>query len=697
VALTFTLQLHAQEEHVHGPWCTTHKDFRDLAEKYPQLLDAEKAYNKAVMEKMMQKDGVDEVLTIPVVFHVLHDRGPENISDEQIFDAVNMLNDHFSKSSADTAQVIPEFKDIHANINVQFRLANKAPDGSCTNGINRIATALTDDDRTGRTKFEQWPRHVYLNIWVVRAILSGDNSGFTLGYATLPPGVDEPFLAPFDGIVVLNTTVGTIGTANPSWNTTITHEVGHFLNLFHPWGNGPIGMECGDDDVEDTPQTEGRFGCPSPAQATICQDGVVENYQNYMDYSSCTFMFTEGQKARMRATLDLPVAGRSFLITPAAHEIAGIDQEVPQTCFPSVDFFPSKYYACIGGQVQFIPSIDNASVDTYSWSFTDASQSTSNESNPTVSFTSSGWKSVTLTAGNSAGNDTRTRQWSIYIYNPEESLEAGQIFEQDFINEDSFGGWTIRPANQNSLVENVNWSWSPIGCLDPGSFKVNLFDGSVPETYRFVTPKLNLEGKNGQFISFKYAYATQFDPSFVDVNLTVISTSNCGNTVVPRLNIDTPEEIITGGNFTGVAFEPNNPALWRTASFQISTGQAVDGVQYEFILEADYGVNNFYIDNFTVGSTLVSVEDEGALSSTKLFPNPAKDFAQLEIVLNQFEKVGVRIFDITGKQVQIIQSQMMTAGKNTIRIDTGNLSAGMYTVTVQTGEQNRSLKLMVQP
>lgn len=717
VALICSLQISAQEGHVHGPWCASDVEHEKLKKQYPSIAETEIDYRNELREIQEQmaanRDSDIDVLRIPIVFHVLHDRGSENISDAQVYRAVEMLNEQFRKTGADTTLVIPEFKDVHADARIEFVLANRTPTGECTNGINRIATIMTDDDRTGRNKFEQWPRHVYLNVWVQRDIQgSVPGGGTTLGYAFLPPGVDEPFLAFLDGIVILHTHMGDIGTGTAN-TTTLSHECGHFLNLIHTWGPGQIGIACGNDGIADTPETQGRFGCPTPQQAMICNDTIVENYQNYMDYSSCTHMFTEGQAQLMRATLNSNVAARSFLVTDQAHALAGIDLDEPQICPPRADFYANRYSTCTPtGQldnngdtlkINFIPYVSRGTAETYEWSFPGGTPSSSQESHPSVHYNSPGWKSVTLTVGNEAGTDSKTDEYAVFIQ-PDETISSSVIGGQDIIQENFWdftnvgNGWTIGPANDNSLVSGVNWSHSSIGCLDQGSMKLNLFDSPSPERYRFISPRFNLSGKQGQTISFKYAYATQTNPNNVNISLRVYSsTATCGGFRTQRFAITDPVDIITGGNFAGQPFEPNNPSLWKTAEFVIGSNQAVDGIQYEFEVRGDFGANNFYIDNFTIGNSVVSVVDEGPLSGTKIFPNPANDYAQLEVKLNTPSEIGVRIFDITGKQVQNIRSQMMTTGVNQIRLDTGSLGAGMYTVKVIGEGIDSTLKLVVQP
>ena len=223
---------------------------------------------------------------IPVVFHVIHDYGTENISDAQILDQMRILNEDFRKLNADTASIVSQFVGIADDSEIEFRLANIDPNGNCTNGIDRIASMETYVGDDG-SKLNSWPRNRYLNVWVVRTISSG-----AAGYAYLPGGAPT---AAVDGIIILSTYVGSIGTGNPTTARALTHEIGHFLNLQHTWGstNNP-NVACGNDGVSDTPVTKGWTSCNLTSNA-ICTANVQENVQNFMDYSYCYRMFTAGQ------------------------------------------------------------------------------------------------------------------------------------------------------------------------------------------------------------------------------------------------------------------------------------------------------------------------------------------------------------------------------------------------------------------
>jgi len=240
---------------------------------------------------------------IPVVFHILHLNGPENISDEQIMSAMDALNEDFNKLNEDLVDVIDEFTAIIANVGVTFKLVRLDPEGQPTTGINRIYTNLTNHGWEDSSKINQWPPHKYLNIWVSKSL-----EGYAAAYSWYPEYAD--YYPELDGIMQQHDYTGSIGTSNEYLKHVLTHEVGHYFNLYHPWdlqiGDGP----CGDDEVDDTPITQSS---ECILDLATCTPSIVENVQNFMTGTYCFRMFTEGQKNRMIETLNSPVGNRNNL------------------------------------------------------------------------------------------------------------------------------------------------------------------------------------------------------------------------------------------------------------------------------------------------------------------------------------------------------------------------------------------------
>lgn len=240
--------------------------------------------------------GVDRALvTIPVVVHVVWNTTTENISDAQVLSQIDVLNKDFSKTNSDVTNTPSVF--TAANSNIQFCLATVDPNGNPTTGITRTQTSVTAFSTNDAVKFsssggkDAWPSSQYLNIWVC------DISGGILGYAQFPGGS-----ASTDGVVIDYLYYGTVGTATAPFNKgrTATHEVGHWLNLRHIWGDAT----CGSDLVSDTPtHNTANYGCPTYPHLSTCSGTPVEMTMNYMDYTddACMYMFSNGQVARMQA------------------------------------------------------------------------------------------------------------------------------------------------------------------------------------------------------------------------------------------------------------------------------------------------------------------------------------------------------------------------------------------------------------
>lgn len=249
------------------------------------------------------------VITIPVVVHVLYNTTDQNISDAQIQTQLEVLNNDFRLLNSDSLPTSHPFWSSTVDTQIEFCLAKQDPSGAATDGITRTHTDSLAFSREGSEKssatggMDNWDPTKYLNIWVADLGYSGG----TLGYATFPSELDSS--PELDGVVITTSAFGTGTTvlAPNHLGRTATHEVGHWLNLSHIWGDDI----CGDDFVADTKAAEEEnYDCPSfPLRPnnTCGSDADGEMYMNYMDYvdDECMNMFTLGQGNRMRAAINL--------------------------------------------------------------------------------------------------------------------------------------------------------------------------------------------------------------------------------------------------------------------------------------------------------------------------------------------------------------------------------------------------------
>lgn len=278
--------------------CHTMENHDRLLQENPNfssnLQDIEQFTNQVISNGTVGMEKV--VINIPVVVHILYNTSGQNISDAQIQSQLNTLTQDFRKLNSDWSNTPSTFTSVVADCEINFCLASTSPTGTSTTGIIRRSTTVTSFSSNDAMKYtsqggsDAWPAGQYLNLWVCNL------GGGLLGYAQFPGGA-----AATDGVVINYTAFGSTGTAQSPYNKgrTATHEVGHWLNLRHIWGDAT----CGSDLVTDTPvHNTSNGGCPSHPKTNTCGTSA-EMFMNYMDYTNdaCMYMFSAGQKARMQA------------------------------------------------------------------------------------------------------------------------------------------------------------------------------------------------------------------------------------------------------------------------------------------------------------------------------------------------------------------------------------------------------------
>jgi hypothetical protein len=306
---------------------------RDCAadDKYELMMQQDPAFAARMMEiesftqnyLATHEGGTRTVVTIPVVVHVVYNGATENVSDAQINTQMDVLNEDFRRLNADASSTLATFLGVAADAEIEFCLASVDPAGGATTGITRTSTSetsfsyISDDVKFNASGGKDaWPADDYMNMWVC------DISGGILGYAQFPGGADAT-----DGVVIDYEYFGTIGTATSPFDLgrTATHEVGHWLNLRHIWGDGGCGV---DDFCADTPESDGpNYGCN--LSATSCS--TLDMVQNYMDYTDddCMNLFSEDQKSRMHALFAAGGARESLLTSGACGGVVGGGCDVP--------------------------------------------------------------------------------------------------------------------------------------------------------------------------------------------------------------------------------------------------------------------------------------------------------------------------------------------------------------------------------
>ena len=303
--------------------CSTSEINKKYFEEHPEARKEREWLNKKSRLAELNKSALSTSITIPIVFHVNDATNPEKVTLAQVQSAVDILNEDFNGLNPEFNSLRAEFQSIAADIEIHFCLATIDPDGDTTNGVTYHYNDYNGREPNGSggavKSISVWPCDKYLNVWVVNKV-EDDNDLYWSGWAFYP----STSLANqgLDGIVYnhryLGYGEGSSDVSGPaSWQAkmarVLTHEVGHYLNLMHTFNDN---CNAPDDEVSDTPPLLSSTG-DCQQLGPFCSGVTIVNDENYMDYSPCPSMFTEGQKTRVLTTLNSTVGYRNNLWSSA--------------------------------------------------------------------------------------------------------------------------------------------------------------------------------------------------------------------------------------------------------------------------------------------------------------------------------------------------------------------------------------------
>lgn len=629
--------------------------------------------------------------TIPVVFHILHLGGAENISDEQIFDQMRILNRDYQKRNADTAIIVNAFKNNIANVGFAFELARIDPEGNCTNGIVRHYTYKTNWDANNLSDFTfSWPREKYMNIYVVKT-LNINATAYTFLPETMVP-------SNADVIVAIHSMIGSSGTGTEGNSRVITHEVGHWFGLPHIWGisNAP-GVVCGDDFVDDTPITKGFTSC-SVTNTKICNPDINENVQNYMDYSPCKIMFTNGQKAYMRETISLGLVDRIKLVSEENLKSTGVVGELP--CKVLADFYTESASFCEDAEVTYYSLSQYGSQNgQVTWSFPGGTPSTSTEPIVKVTYANQGDYPVSLTATSPNGSHTLTKMVKVDTKDGGLTVPYFANFEQSSLPAE------IQILNQQDDV--VLWSQNnEVGANGTNKciFLNNMLDNStIGHRDYFETPYYDLSNFSKLQLSYYYAYAKKFENQADSFK--VEYTIDCG---ASWKSLPTNPNTNTMANNTGgiqATFFKPEANQWKKVvvpSSIFNTLNKPKNIKFRFFFKSGIttqGSNNIYIDEINLTGEISSSLDISKTEEMEavIYPNPSGQASELAIAIQDPSKVEVHVLNLTGNTLYRINDYKFIENTAYYRLDQGyNLASGMYLVKVDLpGEKSVYKKWMV--
>ena len=648
-------------------------------------------------------------VTVPVVFHIIHTGGANNTSDAQVLDALRVINEDFSKTNADTASVIPFFQGRYANVGFQLKLARLDPNGNCTTGITRTYSTDTNigDDRV--KSLVGWDPNKYLNVWVCT------NANGAGGYAYLPCTGGA-----VDGIVIRNGQFGSIGTACGAnfCTRSLTHEIGHYFGLPHTWGgsNTPgLLSNCGlDDGIADTPNTIGSSGCNLAfAPCTDPLTGLPElaNVQNYMDYASCTRMFTRGQRAVMRAALQLGC--RQTLVSPANLLATGTSAGyAAPACAPVVAFETTAPVVCEGSAVSFTDYSYNADLTApgtaYAWQFPGGVPATSGQRNPTVTYPAAGLYAVTLTVTTAAGGaGTRTRPALVQVLGGSAGL-TGPVAEsfEDPGFPLNFPAPDLRNWANSSNITSSGARWmrrsAVAGALQPsdGAACLVAFSQILPLATQvgLTSPNINLSAYPATALlqlSFDRAYVLR--PTPANELLVVQFSSDCGQSWQTQRSLF-PAALNTGGALRVDGFVPTAAADWQPLRVDIPASYFTSHFQVRLLLTTNRG-NNFYLDRLAVGlAAPLAARAAAGPAPLRVFPNPLTAETVVEFALPAAGPVALRLTDLLGRAVGPATVAAGRAGWQTLPLRPAGAARpapGVYLVEVRTAAGRFTSKVVI--
>jgi PKD repeat protein len=627
-------------------------------------------------------------LILPIVFHVIHTGGGGNISDAQIIDQVNILNKEFIRMQADTINTPAAFKPLVGKLNVEFRLPTLDPSGNCTNGIDRIYSNLAQCSYTWDDvkALSYWPNNKYINIWLIETMhYPGNMSCNGGGYSSFPGGPNN-----LDGIVMRSDLIGSIGTAlTTSWGNWrgryLIHELGHWFNLRHIWGDAT----CGNDFVTDTPPAvTSNSGCPPFPRNPNNSCGANSNgemFTDYMDYTngSCLNMFSAGQAVRMDACINSSTSGRNNLWSTTNLNATGTNDPYtyPANCAATPDILPyGPIVACAGDSIQFTDNSYGGVVTSRTWNFFGNPASSLTNSIVKVKYNTPGVYNVALTTSNGLASKTTTFTNKVYVLANTTNTNYVVPFTDSFENATNYNNDWVRVNHDNDTTWRrfTNTAFTGSACVG-----IKNFDNMAPLRDELISPAYDLSALSTATLNFRLHFTTQTANDYD--KLEVFMSTNCGLTwTIKYTRVASVLKTVTG-NFTTNHIPPVASSEWRQETITMATNTwGTNPVRFKFKFTSGGG-NNIFIDDINIfGATATGINNEVVNeNSISVYPNPAQNNLNVQLHLLKNSDVDVTIKDVTGKTV-LAKNNKLPKGENKLQLETTHLASGLYFVQINT-------------
>ncbi len=628
-----------------------------------------------------------DVYKIPVAVHIVH--SGNSISDARIQTEINRINENYRR--------LPNTSGFGQGVDtrIQFALAQLDPQGNPTTGITRHQNAAlaqhdygngTNDEYNALTSLAHWAN--CMNIYVVNSIDPlVPAPGTILGYGPLP------WFTQYNkrSMVVIANAVG--GFNGALLDLTVTHEIGHWMGLLHPFQfgcAGSTGASCltGGDQVCDTRQADmSRETCNN---VNSCDDSPCDygdSEDNYMGYTACANAFTEGQAERLYFYLDGQL---SYLWDPANLTATGLGNFNTIYSQPEPAFTASQTIGCEGTTITFTDETMGC-VENYNWIFPGGSPINSNDPNPVVTYNTPGEYPVQLTVSNTGGfTNSITKTAHIKIANTgvvppyTESFESSSFVPSGWkiVDEAGDGGW-----ERKTLIASEGNASASFPAFSSNSCNSNDY---------LISPLIDLTNIYNASIKFDYAYLAYSASQDEADQLVVQVVNECGETLPGALFEGSG--FVLGSQLTFFNSGPFVPAddQWKTIDVSLNDylGEKIY-IKFDFF---SLQGQNFYLDNVVIDGFTTGVEQLHDLeAATTVVPNPFEDGFDLQYQLPKSENLRVEIVDISGKVLYQEELGTISAGSHEHKLNSPailNLSAGVYLLNLYTDKGRATKKLI---
>lgn len=650
------------------------------------------------------------VYEIPVVVHIVHNGESlgthGNIPDAQIVNQIATLNEDFRRLNADQSNTPAEYSGVAADVNIEFVLAERDPEGVATTGIVRVQGnksnyTLSDAETLAANSY--WPAEEYFNIWV--ADLQGDLLGFAKFPISNEPGMNvEPNLNRLiDGVYVDYAYFGTGHNADSfSKGRTMTHETGHWLGLRHIWGDGGCGV---DDFCDDTPaQNSSTIGCPDVVDAFSCDSNDM--FQNYMDYTDdvCMNLFTEDQGDRMRVVLESSPRRKELLSSLGGTPPISVDDDLGVRAIISPtfgncnsDIVPSVEVRNYGTNditsfsLQVL--VDDVVIETKAFTDVLTPGQTMVVSFSTYSLTSDVLEVSYKVAEVNTLTDANTEndcQW-VKVFVP---VPIAIPFLEEFTNEGSatMPNWKL----SNSQTETSAWTYEEAPKLIPTNVAATLnYFGSTADYFGeqdyLISPVFDLSQVASADFKFKYAYSG-ISGNQTDA-LTVVVSTDCGATF-PEDNIVFQE---IGNNLatvsqSAIAYVPSGAGDW--VEVEVSMSQFLDNEVVIAFIGNNGGGNQIYVDDVELYSVAKNDYDIAIVEATGPPVVSCSGDVSIDVVVKNFGEFEVGKFNIAyqfegGGELLAVDPVSIPSGlSEVVTLDITDVDPGNYELLITVSRPN---------